>query len=685
LKVPLSWLREFVEVPVEPPRLAEDLTRVGLAVDGLEGQADDPVLDLDITTNRVDCMNVYGVAREVAVLYDRPLRPLDLSLAETGPAAGETWSVEVESPDLCPRFCGRVLEVRMGPSPAWIRERLEKVGVRPISNVVDLTNYVMMEMGHPSHAFDLAKVPGGRMKIRWARAGERLTTLDGTERVLRPGIGLVAGEEAPLALAGIMGGARSEVSDQTRLVALEAAYWEPLAIRRAAKALGMHTEASHRFERAADPEGPPLALARIGHLLQKIGAGSVRPGLIDQYVARRGARSAVLRPARTNAVLGVSVPEEASRRILSGLGFAIGDREGEGFRAGIPTWRGDVSREIDLIEEVGRHHGLDKIPSTIPASRGAEGLRPWQVRERLVREVMVGAGLTEVINYAFVPGGAAGAGAAAVLNPLSEEQGVLRRSLVWPALARTLDTNQRQGRREVRVFEVGRVFALTGGRLAEERRLGLLITGAGQVPHWSDARPRREVDFFDAKGILELLARRLGRAPFRFTAGGVEESFVHPGRSAVVWDGEHRLGFLAALHPDWQSLREMKDVRETKSEVYVAEIALDALLEDSVVAARAQALPRFPAVARDLSVLWDGAAPAEALLALVRQAAGPLLQSAAVTDRYEGPPVPPGKVSLTLTLVFQDPARTLTAEDVQERVEAIMTELRQAGAEIRSE
>jgi phenylalanyl-tRNA synthetase beta chain len=341
MKVPVSWLREYVDVPVEVSELADDLTLAGLAVDAVETHEGDSVLDLDITTNRVDCMNVYGVAREVAVLYGAALRPIPAEIAESGPPAAEALSVVVEAADLCPRFCARVLDVRIGPSPAWLRERLERVGVRPINTVVDLTNYVMMEMGHPSHAFDLARVPGAQLRIRWAREGERLTTLDGVERPLTARQGVVAGPESALALAGIMGGASSEVSDDTRVVALEAAYWDPLSIRRGARALGMHTEASHRFERGADPEAPPLATARIAHLLAKIGAGSVRPGLIDQYVARRPPRTIEFRPGRTDALLGVPVPPERAQAILSGLGFVIRESV-EGVTVSVPTWRGDV-------------------------------------------------------------------------------------------------------------------------------------------------------------------------------------------------------------------------------------------------------------------------------------------------------------------------------------------------------
>jgi phenylalanyl-tRNA synthetase beta chain len=446
MRVPVGWLREFVDVRVPPRELADALTLVGLAVDGIEGSGDAAVLDIDVTTNRVDCMNVLGVAREVAVIYGLPLRPLRASFAETGPAASQALRVEIEAPDLCTRFCARVLDVRLGPSPAWIRDRLESVGIRAINNVVDLSNYVMMEMGQPTHAFDLAKLPGGLLVARWAREGESLVTLDGVRRSLGPRNGVVAAGAEALAIAGVMGGAASEVSDETRTVALEAAHWEPLAVRRSAKCLGMHTEASHRFERGADPEGTAASTARLAHLLQETGAGSVRPGLIDVVARPLPAREARLRPSRANAILGREVPEERQRAILEGLGFGVmgGDAQAASWR--IPSWRGDVSREVDLVEEVGRHFGIDQLPSTLPASSRAEGLREHQRRERLLRDLLTGAGLSEVINYDFVSSARAGVDPAprvALANPLSSDQDVLRSSLTVPGLLQNLATGCR--------------------------------------------------------------------------------------------------------------------------------------------------------------------------------------------------------------------------------------------------
>jgi phenylalanyl-tRNA synthetase beta chain len=678
LKVPLGWLREFVDFRVEPRRLAEDLTLAGLAVDGVESAGSEVVLDLDITTNRVDCMNVYGVAREVAVLYSLPLRPPDVTFPEGGPV-GDALDVQIEDPDLCPRFCARVLDVRVAPSPRWLTERLELVGVRPINNVVDLSNYAMIELGHPSHAFDLGRIAGGRLIVRWAREGERLVTLDGVERALTPRIGVVAAGEGPLALAGIMGGASSEVSDETRTVALEAAYWEPLAIRRAAKGLGMHTEASHRFERGADPDGAAPVTARIAHLLHKIGAGATRAGLIDRYPAPRPARTVVYRQAKADALLGTTVPPDAAERILTGLGFTIARSTAGVSELKVPTWRGDVSREADVIEEVGRHHGLTRIAPTIPPSRGAEGLRPWQQRERAVRELLVGAGLVEVIHYTFVSNAAADASLpprVPIANPLSDEQDVLRNSLVSPGLLACLETNLRQGRRDVAVFELGRVF-LAGERAPrEERRLGILLAGAWRPAHWS--RKPAAADFFDVKGLLEALWRRLGLSGPEFAREDVP-ALLHPGRGAAVTHEGRLLGYAGALHP---GLIRSRDLR---LEPIVAEIDVEPLLLAVAAPERSEPLERFPAVLRDLSILCDPALGYGEIAARIRVAAGPQLRSVTLSDRYQGPQVPEGKVSLTVTLRYQEPSRTLTGEEIQASVARVVGDLRLAGADIRGE
>jgi phenylalanyl-tRNA synthetase beta chain len=672
VKILLSWLKEHVDCAVDVGMLAAALTEVGLAVDGIEKRGADAILDIDVTTNRVDCMNVRGVAREVSVIYGVPLKPLETQLEEAGPPAAEALRVTIEAPDLCPRFCARVLDVRLGPSPSWLRERLEAVGVRPISNVVDLTNYVMMELGQPTHAFDLARVPGAELCVRWAREGERLKTLDGVERTLGACIGVVAGPSEALALAGLMGGASSEVGDATRVVALEAAYWDALSIRRAARSLGMHTEASHRFERGSDPEGPVAATARLGHLLKKIGAGSVRPGLIDVHPVPRPRAKAPLRSSRLRLVLGVNVPDAKTYAILSGLGFGVGSQSVE-----IPTWRGDVTREIDLIEEVGRHFGVNRVPSTLPPSRRPGLLRPAQLAERRVRDVLVGAGLAEVVGYSFVSKLLEGTEGVRLANPLAEDQAVLRTSLVQPGLFEALRGNLSQGRRDVRIFELGRVFQPRPGMPHESPRLAILLAGTARPRHWSE-KPR-PCDFFDVRGLVELLAGTLGWDGISFEPAASLPSFLHPGRAASIHHAGVAIGWLGVVLPEFAQASELRD------ETVIAELSLDELIENAPKAERFQALPRQPGVVRDVSVLCERGMLARDIEAWVSSAAGPLLREVVVSDRYEGPPLPEGKLSLTLTLRYQDPERTLVSEEVQASVTDVVRALRGRGAEIRGE
>jgi phenylalanyl-tRNA synthetase beta chain len=681
MRLPLSWLRELVPVDVEVARLADDLTSAGLAVDAVETAGAETVLDLDITTNRVDCMNVLGVAREVAALYELPLRPPETTVVEQGAPAAESLEVRIDAPELCGRFCARLLEVKVGPSPSWLRDRLELVGIRSINNLVDLTNYVMVETGQPSHAFDLARVPGGGLVVRWSRAGEKLTTLDGVARDLPEGVGVIAdgGGGAPLALAGVMGGASSEIQEDTRLVALEAAWWDPLSVRRAARRLGMHTEASHRFERGADIEAGPSSLLRLAHLLAKIGGGTLRPGLVERRGRGVGERKVRFRPARASALLGVEIPAPRQSRILKGLGFAVAGG-GPELEVGVPSWRLDVGREADLVEEVGRHYGLRNVPASLPPAGRIGVLRPSQRRERRIREVLTGVGLTEVINYSFVAGSQmSGPPGERVLlaNPLTEEQDTLRTSLVVPGLLSTLRSNLRLGRRDVAVFELGRVFRPAGPRPLEVRRLAVLLSGTTHPHHWS-MRPR-PFDLFDLKGILELLFERLGEPPFELDRTKPPPAFLHPGRALVLARDGAVLGHAGALHPDLRSAWELKD------EAVVVELEVEGLLQAAPPVPRFHALDRFPAVQRDLSILCDEQTPAAEIDARVRAAAGERLRSVSLIDRYTGNQVPAGRVSVTVSLRFQDPERTLVSEEVQAAVDNVVKELRAAGFEIRGD
>jgi phenylalanyl-tRNA synthetase beta chain len=539
----------------------------------------------------------------------------------------------------------------------------------------------MVEMGQPSHAFDLARVPGGKLVVRWSREGEGLATLDGVERTLPGGVGVIAGPggEPALALAGIMGGASSEIGEATRVVALEAAWWEPLAVRRGARRLAMHTEASHRFERGADIEAGPVAIDRLAHLLAKIGGGTARPGLVERRGHERPARTLRHRPARVSALLGVDVPRLQQVRTLESLGFLV-TGSGPEATALVPSWRLDVAGEADLAEEVGRLFGLERIEPALPPAVRAGRLRRSQRRERRIREVLAGVGFVEVVNYAFVAGaeaaGPAGGGIR-LANPLTEEQDTLRTSLVMPGLLGTLRTNLRLGRRDVAVFELGRVFLPGEGGPREERRLAVLLSGSTHPHHWS-MKPR-PFDLFDVKGIVELLFARLGDPGLGIDRESAPPPFLHPGRAVSLRRDDRIVGYAGAVHPDVRAAWELKD------EAVVMEIVLDDVLEAAPRVPRFAALDRFPAVERDLSILCDETTPAAEIDARVRAAAGERLRSASLLDRYTGNQVPPGKVSLTVSLRFQDPERTLTSEEVDEAVGGVVRELRAAGFEIRGE
>lgn len=685
MKFPVSWLKDFVDIAVEPQQLADDLTSVGLACDGIEIFGREAVLDLDITTNRVDAMNMLGLAREVAAFYSLPLKPMDLDFSEAGVAGSEVLYVEILAPDLCPRFATRVLDVHVGPSPQWLKDRLELAGQRSINNIVDLSNYVMLEMGQPTHAFDLSRIRGSVLRARMATAGEGIKTLDNVDRTLSSTMGVVADTKGALAIAGVMGGASSEISSETTTVALEAAYWNPLLIRRAAKALGMHTDASHRFERGADPEAGPTAIDRFTNLAGKAAMGTARPVLLQARGVEVRDRRIALNLGQVDSRLGATVPPEQARAILTRLGFELvspgqdaAERPGPESPAvvevKVPSWRGDCAREVDLIEEVARHFGVMKIARTIPASRRAAGLTPPQRTERELKALLSGLGYREALHLNFVSSSKCDSSQGAVVriaNPLSVEQDVLRTSLVVPGLLDALERNQRHGARDIQFFEIGRTFAPSPQGPAEEPRLALLISGSMPRTWAGKARP---LDFFDLRRTVEEILKRHTTAAVSFPREGAPP-FLHPGRSAVIMLDGQTAGYLGEAHPDVIASFSLKD------RPVVAELALSTLGGRETLAFTA--FSRFPAVVRDLSILAPSTASAAEVAALARENAGPALKSVDLIDRFEGEGVPGGQVSLTLSLVFQDATRTLSSEEVEDTMQTVRTSFSKSGYDLR--
>ncbi len=677
------WLAELVAVPGDVDAVAEAIGLRGFEVAAVE-HGPVPVIDFEITANRPDCLNHVGLAREAAAIWGTPLRLPEMPPLDGGGAgAGGSMTVDLDAPDLCPRYCAQVFDVRIGPSPEWLRTRLEAAGVRSISNVVDITNYVMLEIGQPMHAFDLHHLAGQRIIVRRGRDGERMQTLDGVDRTLDADMLVIADAERAVAIAGVMGGQHSEISSGTTRIVLESACFLPASVRRTSKRLNLKTEASSRFERGGDIGAAPLGIRRMAALLAGMHAGTPVGPLLDRYPAPRPALEIRLRGSRIARVLGQAVPAADVVRFLEPLGFTVRDA-GEPEQAWIvtvPTFRVDVSREVDLIEEVGRHYGFDRLPARFPPLTAPQPPPDPRVgRDRLVRTALAAAGFSESMTFAFIERQAAlpfcepGVEPAAIANPLSEKFAVLRPSLL-PGLIDSCAHNRRRGRRDVALFETGSRFTAAG----EGRSAALVWCGAAAALHWS--APARAVDFFDVRGAVELLGAAMGLPDGALEFRAVSRGWLARGRAAEVAAAGHPLGTLGQLVPAVAEARGFP----AGEPVYVAEIDLDAAAAAAGTAPlRAEPLPRFPSIVRDLSILVDEALPAAAVRGTIRSSAPATLVSVVEFDRYQGKGVPDGRVSLSLRLTFRDSDRTLTDDDAQQATGRIVRALAAAhGAEQR--
>lgn len=695
MRVLFSWLREFVDVPGSAEAVGRLLSTRGLALEGIErvpasalspGADDDWVLDFEVTANRPDCLSVAGIAREVATAHGLPFAIPGTPAVPSGPAfaaseaahgrpasaASEAvpgaFPIAIDAPDLCARYVGAVARVTPGPSPAWMQARLAACGVRPISNIVDITNYVLLELGHPMHAFDLDRLEGPRIVVRRARAGESLRTLDGRDRALTPDMLVIADAVRAQAVGGVMGGADSEVSDRTTRILFEAAWFEPRSVRATSKALGLRTEASIRFERGADPSAAIRAMARARELVEIVGAGRAEGAMVDCHPRPRAACEVALDRARLSGVLGMTVPDAEVTRILESLGFAP-RLDGGRWVVSVPSWRVDIHRPVDLIEEIGRHHGFEHLPATFPGVQQAPGPSdPRIARDDRVRATLIAAGCSEAITFAFVDERAAEPFRApadelvALANPLSEKFVAMRPSLL-PGLVDAVGHNRRHQRRDVRLFEIGTRFSTRG----ESRGAAVAWTGLATPDHWSGHR--REVDFFDLKGVVEQLGEAVGVAP-AFEEARVP--YLVEGQSAAVVAGGGAVGVVGRLAPELADARGLP----AADAVYVAEVDLDRLAALAPAGAtRAVALPRHPHVVRDLSILVADTLSAETVRGTIRAAAPPTLVLVREFDRYHGKGVPDGQVSLSLRLTFQAADRTLTDEEVQAGMQAIVSAL----------
>lgn len=713
MKISYNWLKELVDVDLAPPDLAVKLTMAGLAVDAVEHHGDDSILEFDLTSNRPDCLSHLGIAREAAAVLGKTMRPPEAKIIESKTKTSDVTSVEILAPALCPRYTARVIRgVKIGPSPDWLVKRLEVLGQRSLNNVADITNYVMLEMGQPLHAFDLHQLRGERIVVRTAGSGEKITTLDGEERDLSPEMLVIADAERPVALAGIKGGEDSGITEMTADVLLEAAYFAPAQVRATSKALGLSTEASYRFERGTDPEIVAKASDRAAALIAEIAGGEVLGGLVDVYPTKPARDWIGFRRSRYMVLTGLQIELGEAERIMRSLGFSVeADIENDRLRAMPPSWRVDVSIEEDLIEEVARIAGYDKLKNTLPGGAGAGAYLPGEDARRAARLTLTALGYNEAISFSFVNGETdemlSEVGAVprlALLNPIDETQAHMRVTLLG-GLLDALERNFNHGARNVRLFEIGNCFMddlrerplemerlgkvavcrmsnarSELGRPLEMERLGIVATGARNEDDWQAAVSSNggvSIDFYDLKGAIESVAEAMGLLDLEFEPLEACD-FLHPGRRAEVLLGAEEIGVVGQLHPRIAARYKFKQP------VFVADLNLRAMLLADRAKVRYHPLPKFPTVVRDLALLIDTGVQFASVERAIKELKIPELTGVKLFDLYAGKELPPGKHSIALSLRYRAADRTLTDEEVNAAHNRVINTLkREFGAEIR--
>ncbi len=676
MKVSYNWLREFVDVAASPDEVASRLALAGTNIAGTENGPHGAVIDAEVTSNRPDCLAMLGIAREIGAIFRLPVKthspkPFESSSAQ----ASDAIKVKIENPELCGRYTARVLRgVKIQPSPAWLQDRLDAAGIATINNVVDITNYVMLELGNPMHAFDYDKVRDHSIIVRRAKSGERMTTLDGIERPLDPNMPLVCDGDGLRAIgSGVMGGSSTEISFSTKTVLLECAWFDPIAIRRAARFLKLHTEAGTRFGRGVDPEMAELASRRAAELILQLAGGQVLAGVVDVYPGKRAQKKITITRAEFLRIMGADVADKDLEAILSLLGFApmrVDQNRGSAnsllaaWECTQPSWRADVEREIDLIEEVTRVHGMDKFPPRLPAARSGAARLPHQEAETRLRERLIGLGYHEILtiphvseerNELFRP---ADVVPAKLANPLSEEAGVLK-STGAVTMAGAIEWNLNHGQRNVRLFEIGQHYRFVDGQPVESRVLTIGATGVARPQGLYD--PAREYHFGDMKGDLDAIGALAGG--FRWENGGPDWLSAKRGSVYLGKEGNQPLGVAGQL------AKRVADKRKFRQDVFLAEIVLGPLycmyygVKNN---RRYQPLPRFPGVERDFSLfLADGICFADVTKS-VESLGIPEITSIEAVDLFRGKNVPAGKYSLLVRVTFQSKEATFTEAQIND-------------------
>ena len=632
--------------------------------------ADDHVVEFEITPNRPDCLSVIGLAREASATFGRPLKLHTPEVKGCGGSIAELVDIDIEDGDLCPRYTARMVKnVKIQPSPAWMRERLRNSGVRPINNIVDITNYVMLEYGQPMHAFDFSCVEGNHIIVRTAREGETIQTLDGNQRKLTPSMLCICDENKPVCVAGVMGGANSEIVGDTAMVLFESANFNGTSVHRTAAALNMRTDASSRYEKGLDPMNTLKAVERACELVELLGAGEVVEGVMDVIAKDSSPVTVKLEPEKVNGLLGTDVSREEMVRILESLDFTV-----EGDTIHVPSWRSDVEHYSDIAEEVARFYGYNNIPDTLSNGLTARrGLTDIQQTENLLGSVCRAAGYDEIITYSFIsptyydkidlPKDSALRDSLKILNPLGEDTSIMRTTTL-PSMLEILTRNYNFRNKSAKLYELGRVYFKRADGLADEPKVLTLGAYGG-------------MDFFALKGAVEAVLKQLRIENVRFLADTENPSY-HPGRCAKVYCGDRLLGVLGQIHPH------VAGNYGVDAELYAAELRFDALYESKGAQPVYQPLPKFPAVTRDIAVVCDKAVTVGELEDAIRKGAKGLLKDVALFDIYTGVGIAPGKKSVAFNLTLRSDDRSLTAEEADADVKSILTALEQeCGAVLR--
>ena len=679
MKLSPAWLREFVDARVDDRRLAQDLTAVGIAVESISGEGKNTVFEMEIGTNRPDAMNHYGVAREASVIYNLPLLALDSKL----PAApgNSDFAIEIADQTGCARYTARVVrDVKIKPSPDAMAKRLLLVDQRPINNAADATNYTLWEMGHPTHVFDLDLLEGGKILVRRAFSGETLKTLDGVERKLTPEDLVIADAVKPVALAGVMGGFDTMITAKTKNILIESAWFDPATVRKTARRHGLHTDASHRFERGADFEATTKACDRVAVRLLESAGGELDGGAIDVVARQVDLAPVALHLSEVHRILGEKLETNEIFRILQQLGFELMPERGgdPDFTVRIPSWRLDVEREIDLVEEIARLHGYDKFANTLPAYAGAVVEVPDAEKDHKLRTSLLALGYDEAVSLTFISHEDAETFSSApvveLANPQSEEASVMRSSLV-PGMLNMLAYNLNRGADRVRLFEAGSIFEATDSGTAEPKRICM---GATSPPSAKNAEGWGTQDggFFDLKGDVENLLQAFQHQTLTYDAQ--TSDYYHSGRSArALMDGALVAQF-GQLHPDVAARRKLRQ------SVFVAELYVDRLYQQGLRVVRYQPLPRYPAVERDFSFVFDDAATFEQIQRAVIALGLAELRSFIPVEIFRGGNVPAGRYSLLLRARFQSAERTLREEEVAQWSAQIIKALESLGGKLRA-